>query len=539
MRYKFYNYLTVGLIGLLTLSCNKAKENIDIQINADIIHYSVLLEVSEPSGTTPVGLSMSVTGSDAGAIYDIVGNRNLQLSNGLITLGVSPKNEPTGGNPVNFSVKISGPGYASVTVPVIIDKGQFNQVKTVRILKLSSLPLYVTAVDKIMPLGGNGTPAQPITISSPKNAVSQEVTTVTVPANTQFLDAAGTQITGNSVDLNIVNYNTQLAGSSSLFPGGTFSATNVTDSNNQTISAFFFPAAFATVTLKVNNIDIKKFSQPITISLELNPLYKTLNSNTTVKNGDQLPIWSYSKDTGKWSYEKDGTVNTINGKLVVQFTTSHLTTYSVAEYVETTTCRKPSIVFNADWLKTGTQPLTLEIWNKDESKLLSTQTVIVSNGLEYILNELPSLEVKYKILTNTGDQLATGSIINPCSGGKVNVTLSAPSIPVVGITLSLIVKCPDKGVITPPDFYLYYRISGATTGYKLLGVVKKGKLSTTLLAIGQHFDFKVQWGNDEKIIKNYLIDKDNLSTTFGLDDHIGNVSPNKNRAILIEECSKI
>lgn len=540
MRNKLCKYLIAGLAGLSTLSCTKAKENLDIYINADVIHYSVLLEVNEVGGESPKDLDISIVGDDAGVIYDIVGNKDLKLNNGLITLGVNPKNEPTAADPIHFSIKISGSGYIGVTVPVIIDKEQFSQVRTVSILKLSSPPSSVTIADRTVELPDNGTSTQAIIVSNPVNTTSKEITTVTVPASTQFLNAAGTQITGTSVDLSLINYNTQSVESNNLFPGGTFSAANVTNSNNQSVSAFFLPAAFSMVTLKINGTEVKKFDQPITISMELNPLYKLLNSNATVKEGDQLPIWSYSETTGRWSYEKEGTVSMINGKPVVQFTTNHLTVFSVAEYVETTVCSIPSLSFNADWLKTDTQPLILEIWNKDESRLLSKKTIIVNNGLTYPLNDLPSFEVKYKVLTNTEEELAAGSIANPCAGGKLNVTVSAPLTPVVGVTLSLIVKCPNKGIITPPNFYLYYKPTGsANAKYELLGAVKAGKLSTTLLEIGQRFDFKAQWGSKEKIIKNYLIDKDNLSTTVGVDDHIGNISPDKNRAILIEECSKI
>jgi hypothetical protein len=540
MKGQFYKILMIAMVCLSSLSCNKAKENIDILINANVIRYTVLVEIKEFSGQIPGKLIISVTGEDAGVVYDITGKKDLQLNNGMITLGITPNNEPGTGNPVNFNIKITGSGYAGITVPVTVEMNKFNQVKTISIVKLSAPPAAVTIGNKTAPLGSDGTLALPLTVSSPVNSVFKEITTVTIPVNTQFLDGAGTQIIGTSVGLNVTNYDTRAAESVHLFPHGTFSASNVTDASNQSISAFFVPAGFAAVNLSVNNIEVKKFSQPIRISIQLDPSYKLLSAGQTIKEGDRLGIWSYNEATDRWKYEKEGIVTIINNKPVVEFTTDHLTIYSAAESVETTNCANPGLVFNASWLKTDTQPFILEIWNKDESKLLSSQTIIVYDGLDYQMNDLPPFEVKYKLLSNNREALATGLLSNNCSGGKLNVTISPPVAPVVGVSLSLIVKCPDKGIVIPPDFYVYYKDPASpVTAYELLGVVKRGLLSTTLLKLGQHYDFKAQWGSREKIIKNYLIDKDNLSTTVGLNDHIGNISPDKNRSILIEECNKI
>lgn len=528
------------LLGLSMLSCDKVKEDLDILIKADdLIRYSVMVQVNEATGEIPEDLSISVVGEDADYVYDIAGNKELAISGGLITLGVHPKHEPVEGDPVRFSVKISGPDYVSMIVPVRIDKNQFSQIKELKIVNASTPPPTVAVAKEEAALASDGTPAEPITVSSPTNAVTNEVTSVTVPASTQFLNAAGTPVVGSSVSMSVVNYNTKSSETATLFPGGKLNATNVKGPENKNISAFFMPAGFASINFDVNGTAIKKFSQPINVAIEIDPQYKLLASNTTIKEGDKIAIWSYSEDTGDWQYEKEGTVSTANGKLLVPFTTDHLTVYSIAEYVETTDCTSPTAVFSASWLKQDTQPMTLEIWNEDLSKKLSSETIVVSDGLEVVLNDLPAFAVRYKVLSQ-GAEIASGSIADPCSGGQVNIILPAPAVPLVGITLSLTVKCPDKGTVIPPDFYLYYKNAGAPdTEYKLLGIVKQGKLSTTLLEVGKRYDFKAIYGDRKKFIGNHLIDKTDMSTTVGVNDNLGSVVPDQNRAILIEECSKL
>lgn len=521
------------------LGCDKAKEDLDIFVKADVIHYSVLLQVSEATGEIPQDLLISVAGEDADVIYDIAGNKDLAFNGGLLTLGVHPKHEPTEGDPVKFSVRISGPDYAGLIVPVTIEKGQFNQIKNLTILNTSTPPPTVTVAQETAELATDGTTVKPISISSPTNAVTQEITSVIVPANTQFLRADGTPIVGSTLSMSVVNYNSQAPEAVNFFPGGQYNAANVKGPDNSNMSVFFVPAGFASINFNVNGTEVKKFSSPINVAIEIDPQYKSIEGNAAVKVGDKIAIWSYSEDTGEWQYEKEGTVSSANGKLVVPFTTDHLTVYSIAEYVETTNCKSSRAVFNAGWLNNDTQPMTLELWNDDSSKLLSSRTVVVAHNLEEILNDMPAFAVRYKVIAK-GVEVATGRVDAPCAGGNFQINLPAPAIPVVGVTLSLTVKCPNKGVVTPPDFYLYYKDAGApTSDFRLLGIVKQGKLMTTLLQVGKYYDFRAQYGKYEKVIGNYLIDKTDLSTTVGVDDHLGDHTPEENRAILIEECSKL
>lgn len=528
-------------LGLFTISaCNKAKENIDLYIDAsEIINYSVLLQVDDATGSVPKGLNIRIEGEDADFVYDIAGNNNtkLQVSNGLVTLGIHPKYEPQENDPINFDVVLSGEGYVANRYPVVIDKGQFNQVRELKIIKLSALPSGVTVKEQDVALTNNANPA-PIIVTSPTTGTVTEATTVTVQASTQFRNANGVQLTGATLDLQVVNYSAKEAESVQYFPGGTLRADNVEQQNGQTGSVFFAPAGFTSVQMFIGNNSVKQFNVPIEIKMELDPGF-TFSTGAVITTGSQLAVWSYSEDTGKWKFEGNSTVTMEGGKPVIRFNTNHLTVYAAAETVAAANYVSPVFTFNSlnNWLGNDSQPLTLEILNS-QNKVLATQTIVVSNGLKYTMNGLSTVAVKYQVKNNAGEYLAEGNITG--SGALIAVSLRAPSVPVTGVKLSLIVKCPNKGIITPPDFYLYYKITGtADTQYKLLGIVKKGNLSTTLLTLGQSYDFKAQWGNRDKIIKNYNINNSNLSTTVGVDDYLGSKLPDKNRQILIEECNKL
>jgi hypothetical protein len=538
-------FLAAGLIGLFSTSCDKVTQDLDLIVNADVIRYSVLVQVTEPSGALPTNLSISVTGEDAAAIYDIAGNKNLIISNGIISLGVHPRNEPTETDPIRFNVKLSGPNHLATTIPVTIKKDQFNQIKSGTVLKLSAAPATVSIANKTVTLAPNGTSAEPITISNPVTASTPVETKVTVPANTQFLSAAGTPLTGGALTMTTINYNTQSATMATLFPGGNLNATDVTGPNGSKISAFFMPAGFTSINMKVGNTEVKKFSTPISISMELNAAFKLQGSATSIKAGDKIGIWSYSEDTGKWTYEKEGTIAEVNGKPAVSFTTDHLTVYSAAEHVVTTNCVSPTLVYDAAWLNSDTEPVTVEAWNDELTTRYYAKTVIMKHNLEDELTDLPTFATRYKVLNGRSEIIASGRLDNPCTGGRPKVVLPAPAANVVGITLTLNVKCPSTDKrneisVTPPDFYLYYKPAGAPqSAYKLLGLVEKGKLRTTLLDVGSTYNFKTQWNGYIKETSPQQITSKDMSTTVGENDFLGTRTPDQNKAILIEECSKL
>jgi hypothetical protein len=539
MRNKLLTVLSAGLLGLATISCDKVTDDLDIIVNSDVIRYNVLVQVDNANGGQPNDLQISVSGKDAAHIYDAAGNKDLIINNGIISLGVHPKNEPTENSPIEFNVKLSGPGYISSTVPVTITKDNFNQVRNVKMVKLTQAPPTVVVKTQTATLT-NGTSATPITVTSPATTATPVATKIEVPANTQFLTQTGTPITGGSINLSVVNFNTQSTDIAKLFPGGQLNAADVTDKTGSKESVFFVPAGFAFINMSIGGTEVKKFSNPINVTIDLNPEFRGLNGTTPITAGDNIEIWSYSEDTGKWKYDKEATVAMVNGKPRVTFSIDHLTGFTAAKTAKTTSCKNPRMKFSANWLNKDSQPMTLEIWNTAETQLLVSKTIIMKNGLEEELQGMPSFDTKYKIKNNRDEVIATGNITNSCAGGVSNVNLPAPAAAVVGITLTLTVKCPNKGIVITPDFYLYYKPTGAPeSAYKLLGLVQKGKISTTLLDVNKTYDFKAIWGQRVKVVNNHTITSKDMSTTVGVNDFLGTKTPDKNKAILIEECNKL
>ncbi len=541
MKYiKLYSFLF--LAAFLFNSCRNPAYELDVLFDADIISYKATIILKDANGNVlPNNIAVSVAGTDAASIYDFSGTSQIFSPGGVITLGVTPKKIPTASNALNFNVLISAPGYDSKNIPVSIELNQFNQFITVTMLKVASPTAVTSVANATAALNASGTTTTATTLSTPGTGTVAERATVTIPAGVQMQNAAGTALTGSTVTVNMINYEAKDPATIDLFPGGSFSAPNVALEGGTNGSAFFMPAGFTSVRMFVGGQEVKKFSSPINVNVEVDPTFMPAATNALVKVGDVLKIYSYEVTTGQFKFESNGTVALNSfGKLSITFPVNHLTIFVVGDVAVTTTCVDTKATFVAPWLNEGSQPMNVEILNAAGTRRLANSISVVENGSLAFWRGLPGVALTYKIKNNSGQILATGTMASPCAGTAINITLAAPTGPQApNITLDLNVVCPGKGSIIVPNFDLFYKPAGApNTDYKLLGTVAKGRLITNLLTVGTAYDFRAGWKNEVKTIGNRTITSQDMSVTVGENNFLGSTATSQdiNRALLIEAC---
>lgn len=128
------------IIALFFFGCTKPTKDIKIVVDANVIKYSAMINVTDAanSSVVPAGLTIKVSGQDADAIYEISGKKNYTFAGGIISLGPSPTRVPTESNPVKFTVTISAAGYTSITQNIQIDANEVQQVVSVSLAKTST-----------------------------------------------------------------------------------------------------------------------------------------------------------------------------------------------------------------------------------------------------------------------------------------------------------------------------------------------------------------------------------------------------------------
>jgi hypothetical protein len=522
--------------------CRNPAYEVNVLFDAQVITYKAGLQLTDASGgALPGNIDVTVTGTDAGAIYDFSGTKKIYSPNGIVTLGVHPKQIPTTGKPLSFNVIVKIPGYEEKNIPMTIAVGQFNQdIKGITMVKTTVPTPYTSVVVKDFPLGAGGATTSISSFSTPSTNNVPQTTSISIPAGTTFKDANGNLLTGGSLTAQAINFDASDPALVSLFPGGSLSASNVIGKDGTVGDVFFSPAGFTDITMFVGGVEVKQFSTPINVSIQVDPTFKLEGSATAIKAGDMLSVYSYQVSTGQFKYETEVAASLDgSGKLAIPFTTNHLTKFIVGQVFSRKNCKTPEITFIAPWLGSNSTVVSIEVLKLDGSRRLAiTESQQVSNGTIISIAKLPPFAVSY-IIKQGNVTLAAGNIVDPCAGAAISVTLPNPTTPVDLVTLLLNVKCP-QGQITVPNFDLYYKVAGAPDSqYALLGTVTKGSIKTTLLKVGANYDFRAYWSNTIKTVNNRPITKADMSETVGENDFLGTKSPQYNKSLLIEACKGI
>ncbi|RZK79699.1 MAG: hypothetical protein EOO92_08825 [Pedobacter sp.] len=529
------------LVGFLFNSCRNPAYEINVLFDADVIKYKATVLLKDAAGNVlPNTFKATVTGTNAASIYDFSGTKAIPVVNNVITLGVTPKEVPTAGQSVTFDLNITGPGYEDKVIPVEIAFNQFSQIIEVFLLKTVVPTPATSVVVKEIPLSPTGATTTLTTFATPTQGDVQETTSISVPAGVQFKDAAGNTLVGGSVTAQAINFNADDPSIAALFPGGQLSAPNVKDENGNVGSAFFLPAGFTDIQMFVGGVEVKNFTTPITVGIQLNPDFMP-SSGIPLVAGDQMPVYYYQTETGQFTYHSMGTAATdANGKLTVNFQTNHLTIFIVGEVIKTPSCIDPIATFTAPWLLNGARKIVrVETVRTSDGDLLASKLIEIGDGSTAPLQGLPPFPVTVIVKDEpNGKILGSFAVVNPCAGSAVTIPVTAPDGPPLDfITLLLNVNCPGKGTIVVPNFDLFYKPVGApNTAFVLLGTAVKGSFKTTNLKIGSSYDFRAIWGSQTKTVGNRPITAADMSETVGENDFLGSKSPNYNKMLLIEAC---
>lgn len=508
--------LILWFAALFALGCTNPVDHISVEVNGNFIHYKTTIVLVDPTGAALPAFTVQITGTDSASIYDYSGLKAIKATNGIVTVGVHPDFEPTATKNVTFNVVVSASNYATRIIPVTIAAGQYNQQLNVSVLKITATSVNAAVRTRSTVLA-SGTLGKADTLSTLLSTSITERTTVILPAGLQFKGGTGALINSTPLAETLIHYNAKSAELLGLFPGAAYSSNNVTGSDGSLGSAFFIPAAFASLDLTVGAQIVTAGSQNFQLQQQVNPDYVLSSSGQKVKAGDQLMVYSYTYTTGRWKYVTAAPVAADrSGKLSVSYNALSPGGYFVGEVLPVAGCKATTFKLLAPWLGTSVQPVNIEIWNAGGTMKLAVKLVQATDGISVALADLPATTMTYKVITaNTAEVLAQGSLANPCLGEVINATLASPAGTLDNVVLKLIVNCPGKGTIIPPDFDLFYKLSSSSGAYQLLGTVKEGSLTTTLLKVGQTYDFRVNWGNETTTIKSRTISSNDTASGGG------------------------
>ncbi len=288
--------------------------------------------------------------------FDGDGTENTGVA-AIASFTVKEGNDPTSES-IAVSVKASANGY--------LDSNQSTTITTTGAIDLqvalvstdgSSLPTGV-GVESQSFTSSDGTPSSTITAeaASTNNAGGEEKSSIEIGESVEMRDANGNLVTGD-ITATVAYYDANSTEALEAFPGGftvavenasaaqTNNDANTTGEIGSDNELTFISGGFTAVEIKNDTGDkVKNFSAPVPITFTISEDTVNPDTGTTVAVNQELPIWSFDADTGKWTYEGQGRVeengDTTDGLLQVTYEVNHLS------------------YWNLDWYRSGTRRCT-------------------------------------------------------------------------------------------------------------------------------------------------------------------------------------
>jgi len=469
------------LVLVLTLnSCKKPNEGIALTINETTLTKApVLLRFANANATSsnqPGDFDVKITGKDAALVQMDGGSTNdFKASHGFLPLSLTANAAPSASSPVTFNVSADIPGYAPITQTITITTDS-AKIVDVGVVEYANPPAGTSVLATTTPLA-NGVSAG-TTLSLPQRSGMVETAQIKILPGTQMLDADGSAINASALTSNIVDFSAVSTTSYGAFPGG-FSPTNVIDKAGNQVNGGnainFVSAGLLSIKMSAAGTQVRHFSQPIQVSMKLNPNTTNFITGNNIKAGDTVPLWSLTEETGQWKSEGDVTItNDGSGNLTANFETSHLCcfnldwSWAVAGHPYGTCFTPLTVRIHCGAGNSGVYDVTIVTPNNQY--LAGAHGEFVHDGDVVVFPYVPSI-AQCKVVISSFNLylnprlpiLAETGLFNPCSQGSVDLNFGSPATPsLINVTLNMQGFCSNKNInLLPSGWFFLYDIGAA------------------------------------------------------------------------------
>lgn len=337
MKKKPLPIVSFALCGLFLASCsNNDKDTTTLPPETTALAKSTLLSVQvlDPNGATIEGATVNIT-SDPD---DIIPNTQESQLTGAAPAGIVTYTPNEFSGTKSLQIIASKDGFLANNIPYTVTGGETNEASIV-ITSISSN--NVTGISASS-TSGDSTTGAIVATAKEGDQPEDSKTIVKIKTDPGATTADGTPL-GDTLSVVVAQYDHDEPESQDAFPGG-FSASieNPGDLNTATDqpadgvtptdgNVIFESAGFTAIEVKDDQGNVaKNFNKPVEVSTKIKSDFVNPMTGATIKAGDTIPIWSFEASTGKWRYEKTGTVvDDPDGGLKVDYTVTHLSYYNL------------------------------------------------------------------------------------------------------------------------------------------------------------------------------------------------------------------
>ncbi len=490
-------------------ACKNPIEDVDIIVNTDIFKSPVMVHfvnANENSSTAPSDFNVTISGPDADFVVNELGKKSFKAINGVITLALAKGKVANEQNPVTFTVYAEIPGFSPATQTIVLSTDRAAEY-TVPVVEYAN-PAAGTSVSTQSNPVANGVSAAPISITVPTTAALPESASITIPANTEFRDAAGNRISASSVKTNVINYGTGSDAALQAFPGG-FNAAGKT----------FVTGGFVSITMEAGGKSVKQFSKPIEIEIEMRQDLINPVTNATIKVGDIVPIWSLDESKGEWKFEHEvAIIRNSEGKLAARFLADHLSVWTINWTFES--CSNPvTLTINMpDPMMKGQYFVRVESSTGQflaglhaNSSWSAAETL--ENGFTATIKNVPSIpNAKIAVYTDRFDpnsKVAETPLFNPCSTPQVSLTIGTQPNQAewIDLDIDLTGKCANAELALNLNAWVTFKEKGAPAREVQNVFITNGKASMRVKN-GKTYEISTIYDN-KRHSTEFTVDKGN------------------------------
>lgn len=507
-RFKKYKYifgiLIIASFAIVYSSCditNPTKNlavifnTLSISTNASVTFVDAATGIQIGSSSNSVLVNVNFTGPGASQIVSSLDEPITSISTkyGLAVFGISSSFTPTAQNPVIVTLVASSSGYQTASYPINIQSTGSTSY-TVSMIKISDPPAGTsTAPSTPVPTNSSGTTTSTTTTTTTTESTSGGSAGLTIPSGTTITDASGKPVSG-TLTANVTYFSGTNASATGALPTGlSVGVINQDGSSNQ---GSIQPAAFASFTLTNQSGQLAtNFSPSVTLSFTvsgstINPL-----TNTTIANGDTVPIYSFNQTLQEWKFETNAiAVSNGSGNFTLTFQVSHLSNWLAGWILSGGKVCTNNVTLNI----TGSfSALTLKL--KAAGQTILTENV-TSGQNSFTLKNLtlpkgiPMTFEAWSLLECPATLVGTTTVQDLCSVNTINLPVNASGNRTdVAVDVTAFCKNQSPVLEVKPSGYDIYVLSPC--GNIDVGTINNGSIILHGFLMGQTYTFGMVYKN--------------------------------------------
>jgi hypothetical protein len=532
--------IAISIIGI-GIACKNPMDDAGIDLSTQPLLSVLNIQVVDADERTytaiPDNAIVTLSGKDADKIYSLDGFKLLSVENGFISIGVLRRDTLNLANkPLEFMITVKANGYVDGRMNYRVATTN-AQIATLRMINKdpNRIPKGVVIQETSFTVGTDTTTRTEIKLNTGGANGRTEDAQVILKQGTKMLDKDGKAVLG-TVTATMVSFDASNPESLRSFPGGmNYGGSKDASTGSNIGGGTFTTFGFMALSMSVGGTDIKSFSQPLDVSMELNSgIGRSDSSGSALRAGQSIPVWSLNETNGDWQVEGLAGVTTgANGKLKATFSQSHLSWWNLDDptcwyltwwlgngrpglfnALGCVSCGNPVMTIrspNTTGNPNGGSRFYVEILNglsPSNMVIHSYYDDLVNGANVYFTNYLggsgtgvnENQVIRFKVYDRQGGTLLNpttqNTLYRPCNRANPVIDLSAMTIPPVPVTINidfsgLCSSAAANMVIKPTTTFYYKDANVANSPWLPWGLMKDGVASSSALLRGKTYYFAV------------------------------------------------